>query len=109
MTTKKDQPELTVNLKTTLQKFGGFFRVVLLSCTLVAGGVGGKYGYDKLSESSNQYESACSIEIERRMAEYNSRLTKVETRMDNTDLNIIEIKASLIRIETYLLNARDKK
>lgn len=93
MPTKKG-PEIQIN--TTMNKFGGFIKILAL---LVAG-AGGVAGYNQLTPTPNE---ACAMEIEKKMAEYNSRLVKVETRMDNTDLNILEIKASLIRIETYLM------
>jgi len=99
MTSKK--PEISIN--TTLSKFGAFLKVL----AFLVVGAGGTVGYNKITEPET-LENQCSIEIEKRLGEYNQRLVKVETRMDNTDLNIVEIKSSLVRIESYLLNQRDK-
>ena len=97
--TSKKEPELQI--KTTLAKFAGFLKALALIGILI----GGSVGYNKLTSSSEDVntEVQCSIEIEKRLGEYNQRLVKVETRMDNTDVNILEIKSSLYRIETYLM------
>ena len=98
MTTKKE-PELQI--KTTLAKFAGFLKALALIGIMIAGSV----GYNKITSSSEDANTKvqCSIEIEKRLGDYNQRLVKVETRMDNTDVNILEIKSSLYRIETYLM------
>ena len=95
----RKEPELQI--KTTLAKFAGFLKALALIGILI----GGSVGYNKLTSSSEDVntEVQCSIEIEKRLGEYNQRLVKVETRMDNTDVNILEIKSSLYRIETYLM------
>lgn len=95
MPTKKE-PEISIH--TTISKFGGFIKVI----ALLTVGAGGVAGYNQLNTPTTP-TTACAMEIDRKMVEYNARLVKVETRMDNTDLNILEIKASLIRIETYLM------
>ena len=96
MTGKK--PEISIT--TTLSKFSAFLKVL----AFLVVGAGGTVGYNKITGPENLDQ--CSIEIEKRLGEYDQRLVKVETRMDNTDINIIEIKQSLIRIETYLRDDR---
>lgn len=106
----RKEPELQI--KTTLAKFAGFLKGLALCISLCGVGAGGTVAYNKLGEEpviEQQYsESHCSLEIERKLNEYNARLTKVETRMDNTDLNIVEIKASLVRIETFLIYSKNE-
>lgn len=95
-----------VRLNTSLNSISKFVRAIVLALVLLGVGAGGTAAYNKYNSPTyeEQYsESHCSLEIEKKLSEYNSRLTKVETRMDNTDMNIVEIKASLIRIETFLM------
>lgn len=102
----KAQPELKLN--TSLASLSKFIKAAVLALTLLGVGAGGTAGYNKLTEDESINRSHCSLEIQKTLNEYNNRLTKVETRMDNTDVNIIEIKASLVRIETYLLHGSRK-
>ena len=96
-----------VRLNTSLNSISKFVRAIVLALVLLGVGAGGTAAYNKYNNEptiEEQYsESHCSLEIEKKLSEYNGRLTKVETRMDNTDMNIVEIKASLIRIETFLM------
>lgn len=98
----KAQPELKLN--TSLASLSKFIKAAVLALTLLGVGAGGTVGYNKLTEDETVKGQHCSLEIQKTLNEYNNRLTKVETRMDNTDVNILEIKASLVRIETFLLN-----
>lgn len=99
---QKAQPELKLN--TSLASLSKFIKAAVLALTLLGVGAGGTAGYNRLTTSKEETANHCSLEIQKTLNEYNSRLTKVETRMDNTDVNIIEIKASLVRIETFLIN-----
>ena len=100
-----------VRLNTSLNSISKFVRAIVLALVLLGVGAGGTAAYNKYNSTTyeEQYsESHCSLEIEKKLSEYNSRLTKVETRMDNTDMNIVEIKASLIRIETFLMYGKNE-
>ena len=100
-----------VRLNTSLNSISKFVRAIVLVLALLGVGAGGTAAYNKYSQPTieEQYsESHCSLEFEKKLSEYNSRLTKVETRMDNTDMNIVEIKASLVRIETFLMYGKNE-
>lgn len=97
-----------VRLNTSLNSISKFVRAIVLALILLGVGAGGTAAYNKYTqdESVDFANTHCSLEIEKKLNDYNGRLTKVETRMDNTDLNILEIKASLVRIETFLIYSK---
>ena len=99
-----------VRLNTSLNSISKFVRAIVLALILLGVGAGGTAAYNKYTqdEGTDFSRTHCSLEIEKKLNEYNGRLTKVETRMDNTDLNIVEIKASLIRIETFLIYSKNE-
>lgn len=101
-------PEVRVN--TSLNSISKFIKATVLALGILGLGAGGTAAYNKYTqdESTDYTSTHCSLEIEKKLNEYNGRLTKVETRMDNTDLNIVEIKASLIRIETFLIYSKNE-
>lgn len=105
--TKKDSPELTVNLKTTLQKFGGFLKVLAFVLGALGVGIGGPAVSRTIFPT--EYEEDLRVRdsiinvLQEEVATHDKSIDKLNYRMDTNDENLLAIRASLTRIENFLI------
>lgn len=90
MTTKK--PELTVNLQTTLQKFGGFVKILAFIAGMGGVGAGSTYLSDK-------YINDTEINRDRTR---DSLITVLQNKADNHESRINSIEATNVEIKSDL-------
>ena len=102
--TKEKQPELTVNLRTTLKRFSGFLKVLAIILTTLGVGIGGPVVGDKIfpPEYDKDLRARDSIidVLQAEVATHDKYIDKLNYRVDVIDQNNVEIKAKLVGIET---------
>ena len=102
--TKKDQPELTVNLKTTLQKFGGFLKVLAFVLGALGVGIGGpvvsRTIFPTEYEADMRTRDSIIGVLQEEVASHDKSIDKLGYRVDVIDQNNVEIKTKLTGIET---------
>lgn len=102
--TKKEQPELTVNLRTTLKRFSGFLKVMAIILTTLGVGIGGPVVCDKIfppeyDKDLRARDSLINL-LQEEVATHDKYIDKLNYRVDVIDQNNLEVKTKLISIET---------
>lgn len=100
----RKEPELKVSLKTTLQKFGGFLKVI----AFILGALGLGAGGNAISRTAfpTDYEKDMMARdsiiglLQDEVSTHDKSIDKLSYRVDVIDQNNVEIKAKLVSIET---------